>query len=124
MNQPEIIYSLETMTENRNEVLKIFKKLKGKFLTGKFTLNNLIRDYNYSLGAANLIIETLARNGMINGSITQNNTVVYSFENDKKRQIENIGLWLKRSRQEMEFFDLAIQVINKEIENSTNIKSI
>ena len=122
---PEVIMTLETMTENRKHVLQIFRETKIKYLTGKFTQMNLVKDYNYSLQSANMIIDTLARNGLLNGELTTNNTMVYSFENDKQRQIENIKLWLDRSQKELDFFTLAIQVIEKEIENkNTNLKAV
>lgn len=124
--QPEIIYSLDTMIENRKEVKKIFNELKSKFLTGKFTLQNLIKDYNYSIQSANLIIDTLARNGMLNGEMSVNNTTVFYFVNDKQKQIENIILWKKRSQLELDFFNLAINVIETEITKSetNNLKIV
>jgi hypothetical protein len=119
--KPEVIYSLETMKENRNEVLKIFNDLKGKFLNGSFTLNDLVRDYNYSVQSAHFIIDTLARNGMINGTQSPNpNSIRYQLVNKKENQIQNILLWKKRSEMELEFFSLAIHVIEDEIKNTVN----
>lgn len=120
MEQAEIIYNIETMTENRKNVMEIFKSLKARFLTGKFTLQNLMKDYNYSLESANVTIDLLARNGLLDGKLTVNNTMVYEFQNDKLRQIENMNLWLERSKKEVEFFSLSIQVVQNEIKNKSN----
>lgn len=127
VGQGQVIISLETMTENRKHVYEIFNGLKGKFLNGSFTKNDLVRDYNYSIQSANIVIDTLARNGMINGTQSPNpNSIRYQLVNKKELQIENIKLWLQRSQQEMEFFKLAIEVIENEInsEPQTKLKDV
>lgn len=114
------MYTLEVIKENRQEILKMFSELKAKFLTGKFTLANLVSDYNYSKESAQMIIDTLARNGMLNLTFSANNTIIYNFENDKLKQVDNLKLWLKRSETEIEFFKMSISVIEDEIENKSN----
>lgn len=122
MEQYEIIIDKESMIENRKNVLNMFNGLKSKFLKGSFTMNDLTTYYNYSIQSAQLVLDTLARNGLINGLFNKNiNTFEYSFVNDETEQLRNINLWLKRTKQEKIFFELAIEVIENEItEKQTN----
>lgn len=122
MEQYEIIIDKESMIENRKNVLNMFNGLKSKFLKGSFRLNDLTNYYSYSSQSAQLVLDTLARNGLINGLFNKNiNTFEYSFVNDETEQLRNINLWLKRTKQEKIFFELAIEVIENEItEKQTN----
>lgn len=119
--QNEVPITLESMRENRKKVLEIFNDIKGKFLKGYFTINDLVRDYKIHPELAKFNLDTLARNGLLNAQFgTTPQSTRYTLENNKHRQIENIRLWLNRSEQEMKFFSLAIAVVNEEIEASLN----
>lgn len=123
--QAEIIITLETMRENRKHVLAIYNDLKGKFLKGYFTIADLVRDYKYSVDSAKMVMDTLARNGLLNAQMTENpNSTRYTFNNNKEKQVENMLLWKKRSEQELNFFTLAIAVVNEEIETAASDNKI
>lgn len=124
--QPEVIITLETMKENRKNVLDIFTFLKSKYIDGSFTINELLQDRIYNLQMARFVIDTLSRNGMLNATTNNNpNFIRYSLVGNKEKQKENISLWLKRAKQELDFFTLAIDVINDEIKQSeTNLKIV
>lgn len=106
--------TIATMTDSRKNILNMIRDLKARYLTGKFSKQDLVKDFRYNAQSADIFLNALAKNGMLNMTVTPNNTI-YHIVNDPEAQISNVMGWINYNKKEIAYYEMMIQVIMAEI---------